>query len=51
MKSGFIPAEKRGDELIAGTRRGGELPPEDDPDGDGTVDSETDEPSMDAAPA
>ncbi len=26
MKSGFIPAEKAGDELIAGTERGGELP-------------------------
>jgi len=28
MKSGFIPAEKAPDELIAGTERGGELPPE-----------------------
>jgi 5-methyltetrahydrofolate--homocysteine methyltransferase len=63
MKSGFIPAEKRGDELIAGTNRGGELPPEDDPEGNGTIEaeaerrgrdpseSESDEPSMDAAPA
>jgi 5-methyltetrahydrofolate--homocysteine methyltransferase len=33
MKSGFIPAEKAPDELIAGTDRGGELPPESDPDG------------------
>ncbi|MGZ5331730.1 MAG: homocysteine S-methyltransferase family protein [Solirubrobacterales bacterium] len=33
MKSGFIPAEKAPDELIAGTDRGGELPPEDDPEG------------------
>jgi 5-methyltetrahydrofolate--homocysteine methyltransferase len=32
MKSGFIPAEKAPDELIAGTARGGELPPESDPD-------------------
>jgi len=33
MKSGFIPAEKAApDELIAGTDRGGELPPESDPD-------------------
>src|SRR6202012_628075 len=32
MKSGFIPAEKSSDELIAGTDRGGDLPPEDDPD-------------------
>jgi 5-methyltetrahydrofolate--homocysteine methyltransferase len=27
MKSGFIPKEKSPDELIAGTERGGELPP------------------------
>ena len=32
MKSGFVPADKRPDELIAGTDRGGELPPEVDPD-------------------
>ncbi len=32
MKSGFIPEEKVGDELIAGTERGGELPPEVDVD-------------------
>jgi 5-methyltetrahydrofolate--homocysteine methyltransferase len=32
MKSGFIPAEKAPDELIAGTARGGELPPESEPD-------------------
>jgi 5-methyltetrahydrofolate--homocysteine methyltransferase len=32
MKSGFIPEEKAPDELIAGTARGGELPPETDPD-------------------
>jgi 5-methyltetrahydrofolate--homocysteine methyltransferase len=31
MKSGFIPEEKVGDELIAGTERGGELPPEAEP--------------------
>jgi 5-methyltetrahydrofolate--homocysteine methyltransferase len=51
MKSGFVPASKKGDELIAGTDRGGEIPPEADPDGDGTVESEADEPSMDAATA
>jgi 5-methyltetrahydrofolate--homocysteine methyltransferase len=34
MKSGFIPAEKTSDELIAGTERGGDLPPETDPDDD-----------------
>ncbi len=40
MKSGFVPAEPKGDELIAGTDRGGELPPEEDPQGDGTVEAE-----------
>jgi 5-methyltetrahydrofolate--homocysteine methyltransferase len=44
MKSGFIPEEKIGDELIAGTERGGELPPEDEPP-DGTVDAEEAEPA------
>ena len=28
MKSGFVPEDKRPDELIAGTIRGGDLPPE-----------------------
>jgi 5-methyltetrahydrofolate--homocysteine methyltransferase len=50
MKSGFIPAEKRSDELIAGTDRGGELPPEVDPEGDGTIDAEVGDRSGDAAP-
>ncbi|MDQ3573061.1 MAG: homocysteine S-methyltransferase family protein [Actinomycetota bacterium] len=40
MKSGFVPAEAKDDELIAGTERGGALPPDDDPDGDGTVEAE-----------
>ena len=31
MKSGFIPEERSPDELIAGTDRGGELPPEVEP--------------------
>jgi 5-methyltetrahydrofolate--homocysteine methyltransferase len=31
MKSGFIPEGKSSDELIAGTERGGELPPEVEP--------------------
>ena len=31
MKSGFIPEGKTSDELIAGTERGGDLPPESDP--------------------
>ncbi|HEU0023481.1 MAG TPA: dihydropteroate synthase, partial [Thermoleophilaceae bacterium] len=38
MKSGFVPADKRPDELIAGTDRGGELPPEGDP-ADGSVEA------------
>ena len=43
MKSGFVPADKRPDELIAGTDRGGELPPEVDP-ADGAVEAEVDQP-------
>jgi 5-methyltetrahydrofolate--homocysteine methyltransferase len=31
MKSGFVPKDKVPDELIAGTERGGELPPEREP--------------------
>jgi len=31
MKSGFVPDELKPDELIAGTERGGELPPDEDP--------------------
>ncbi len=34
MKSGFIPEQPSSDELIAGTDRGGDLPPEDDPTSD-----------------
>jgi 5-methyltetrahydrofolate--homocysteine methyltransferase len=34
MKSGFIPKGKTSDELIAGTERGGDLPPETDPEDD-----------------
>ena len=51
MKSGFIPKDKVPDELIAGTDRGGELPADTDPENDGTIESEADEPSKDAAPA
>jgi hypothetical protein len=40
MKSGFVPEGRIGDELIAGTERGGELPPEVEPAGDGTVEAE-----------
>ncbi len=39
MKSGFIPKEKAPDELIAGTERGGELPPESEP-AEGSVEVE-----------
>jgi len=41
MKSGFIPKEAVPDELIAGTARGGELPSDDDPSNDGTVEEES----------
>ncbi|HSS33274.1 MAG TPA: homocysteine S-methyltransferase family protein [Solirubrobacterales bacterium] len=44
MKSGFIPAEQSHDELIAGTDRGGDLPPESDPDAEGS-ESEDPEPA------
>ncbi len=40
MKSGFIPEEKVSDELIAGTERGGELPPEQEPDEGGDEEGE-----------
>jgi 5-methyltetrahydrofolate--homocysteine methyltransferase len=39
MKSGFIPEDKAPDELIAGTERGGELPPESDPGDDSSPES------------
>ncbi len=51
MKSGFVPDEPKPDELIAGTDRGGELPPEEDLGDDGTIDSEVDEPAGEAASA
>ena len=40
MKSGFIPEDVVTDELIAGTDRGGELPPDEDFEGDGTIEEE-----------
>jgi 5-methyltetrahydrofolate--homocysteine methyltransferase len=43
MKSGFIPKEKAPDELIAGTERGGEVPPESDP-REGSVEAEAADP-------
>ena len=39
MKSGFVPERQAPDELIAGTDRGGELPPEVDP-AEGAVEAE-----------
>ena len=42
MKSGFVPAEPKSDELIAGTDRGGELPPDEDFERDGTIAAEVD---------
>jgi 5-methyltetrahydrofolate--homocysteine methyltransferase len=50
MKSGFIPPAKQPDELIAGTERGGELPPEQDPD-EGTVEAEGEQRAADEVPA
>jgi len=50
MKSGFIPKEKTPDELIAGTDRGGELPPEEDP-GEGTTEAEGEQRAADEVPA
>ncbi len=45
MKSGFIPKDKAPDELIAGTERGGQLPPDSDA-RDGSVEQE----AVDRAP-
>ena len=50
MKSGFVPEEKAPDELIAGTDRGGELPPEDDAT-DGVVEDEGKRRGADEVPA
>jgi 5-methyltetrahydrofolate--homocysteine methyltransferase len=50
MKSGFIPKEKAPDELIAGTDRGGALPPEDEA-RDGAVESEAVDRAPDETPA
>jgi 5-methyltetrahydrofolate--homocysteine methyltransferase len=50
MKSGFIPKDKAPDELIAGSERGGELPPEVDP-ADGSVELEAARRSADEIPA
>jgi len=50
MKSGFVPEEKAPDELIAGTDRGGALPPEDDAT-DGVVEDEGKRRGADEVPA
>ena len=50
MKSGFIPKDKAPDELIAGTDRGGELPPEDEA-RDGAVEEEPVDRAPDETPA
>ena len=41
MKSGFIPAEAKGDELISAPPAAASCRPDADPDGDGTVESES----------
>ncbi len=43
MKSGFIPAEAKADELIAGTDRGGEIPPDEEFEGDGSIEAESEQ--------
>jgi 5-methyltetrahydrofolate--homocysteine methyltransferase len=50
MKSGFVPKDKRPDELIAGTERGGELPPDEEAD-DGSVEAEDEDRGAERAPA
>jgi 5-methyltetrahydrofolate--homocysteine methyltransferase len=50
MKSGFVPEAKQPDELIAGTERGGELPPEEEPP-DGSVEEEGELRAADEVPA
>ncbi|MCE3267358.1 MAG: homocysteine S-methyltransferase [Solirubrobacterales bacterium] len=52
MKSGFIPEPDKAapDELIAGTERGGEVPPENDP-SDGTVEDEGEQRAADEVAA
>ncbi len=50
MKSGFIPKAKAPDELIAGTERGGELPPETEPT-EGSVEDEGERRAVDEVPA
>ena len=48
MKSGFIPKGKAPDELIAGTERGGQLPPESEPEEDPSEESEPSEVAADS---
>ena len=51
MKSGFVPEQPKQDELIAGTERGGAVPTDADPDGDGTVEAEVGAPSAETRSA
>jgi hypothetical protein len=49
MKSGFIPEGSAApDELIAGTDRGGQLPPESDPESDGSDEGDSEQIAADA---
>ncbi len=50
MKSGFIPEDRKPDETIAGTERGGELPPDEDPP-DGSSEAEDSQRTADEVPA
>ena len=50
MKSGFIPEDQAPDEVIAGSDRGGELPPEVEP-REGAVETEGKERSADEVTA
>jgi 5-methyltetrahydrofolate--homocysteine methyltransferase len=48
MKSGFVPKGKAPDELIAGTERGGQLPPESDPEEETSEEREPSEVAADS---
>jgi 5-methyltetrahydrofolate--homocysteine methyltransferase len=48
MKSGFVPKGKAPDELIAGTDRGGKVPPESEPEEEPSEESEPSEVAADS---
>jgi hypothetical protein len=48
MKSGFVPKGTAPDELIAGTERGGQLPPESDPEEETSEEREPSEVAADS---